>query len=356
MYKSLQGGRAIAAMLVVLFHLGEAVAAKKYFGIAAFSIPFKFGSAGIELFFVLSGFIIFSSHSSDLYQPGKLADYIKKRFVRIFPTYWIVFFVVFFLATLSSSLRNTVPHDIFVLAKSLFLIPQDKNIVGGSGAPVIIVAWTLQYEILFYLLFGALFFSKWISVTIGGSLFVIYIYINYNKVLLFPLSFLAQDYILLFVMGMVVSLVCTSKKIVVNSPKLYTSAGALMFLLVALDLVMNINFLVGWRTILYGLAGGLMVFGLVQAEDKNIIIFGNRWLQILGDSSYALYLIHYPLISIMCKLALLVSLNKHGLTGALIAYFAIFYVCLTSSVIFHLKIEKPVVAYFQSRLTNRAQI
>lgn len=77
MYKSLQAGRGIAAMLVVLFHLGGAFAAEKYFGIAAFSIPFKFGSAGVELFFVLSGFIIFSAHRDDIGQVSKIAGYIK---------------------------------------------------------------------------------------------------------------------------------------------------------------------------------------------------------------------------------------------------------------------------------------
>ena len=125
MYKSLQAGRAIAAMLVVLFHLGGAIAAQKYFGISAFSVPFSFGASGVEFFFVLSGFIIFAAHRNDIFQPRKLAGYLKKRAVRIYPTYWIVFLLVYFLALASPGLRDTVPHDLSVLVKSLLLIPQD---------------------------------------------------------------------------------------------------------------------------------------------------------------------------------------------------------------------------------------
>jgi peptidoglycan/LPS O-acetylase OafA/YrhL len=70
-YKSLQAGRAIAAILVVLFHLGIAISADKYFGITAFSIPFSFGGAGVNFFSSLAGLLflphiemIFFSHTS----------------------------------------------------------------------------------------------------------------------------------------------------------------------------------------------------------------------------------------------------------------------------------------------------
>jgi exopolysaccharide production protein ExoZ len=91
MYKSLQGTRALAALLVVLFHLGNTIALGKYFGIEAFAIPFKFGSAGVEFFFVLSGFIIFAAHRNDISKPRRLTNYISKRVIRIYPTYWIIF-------------------------------------------------------------------------------------------------------------------------------------------------------------------------------------------------------------------------------------------------------------------------
>ncbi|MFI3218435.1 MAG: acyltransferase [Methylococcales bacterium] len=352
MYKSLQASRAIAAILVLLFHLGRIIAAEKYFGITGFSIPFSFGSAGVEFFFVLSGFIIFTAHQDDIFKPYKLASYIKKRFLRIYPTYWIIFLSVFLLAITSTAWRNTVPHDIFIIFKSLLLIPQEKSIVWDTGAPVLIVAWTLQYEIFFYFFFAVLILNRWLSII--SSLGLLYIYANYTGVLSapFPLSFLSQDYIVLFVMGMVISVACSSKKVVASRPVFYVGTGTVMFLIVGMDTVLNLNLLSKWGIILYGLASSLIIFGLVQEEDKGRIILNNNWLQILGDSSYALYLIHYPLSSILCKLSLLIQLHKLGIIGAMIAYIAIFCICLISSVIFYFWIEKPMTTYFRNRLAK----
>lgn len=347
MYKSLQAGRAIAAMLVVLFHLGGTIAADKYFGIKAFSIPFSFGRAGVEFFFVLSGFIILTAHRNDIFKPHKCASYIKKRLIRIYPTYWIIFSLVYLLAIASPVLRNTVPHDIFIIIKSLLLIPQNSNIVGGSGAPVISVAWTLQYEMVFYLFFALLIVSRWLALVV--ALAFLYLYVEYASVspIIFPLSFLNSDLILLFVMGMAASIASTSAKVIANRPLFYVGIGVVMFLFIAFDTIIGANLLEERRIILYGLASSILIFGLVRAEDKDLVIGGHSWLQILGNSSYALYLLHYPLISILCKLSLVLQLEKLGLIGALSSYVVIFGMCLLSSVVFHLIIEKRVVAYLR---------
>lgn len=349
MYKSLQAGRAIAASLVVLFHLGGAVAADKYFGIAAFSVPFSFGSAGVEFFFVLSGFIILTAHRQDIFKPHRLSSYIKKRLIRIYPTYWIIFLAVFLLAIASPSLRNTVPHDAIILLKSLLLIPQASQVVGGTGAPIINVAWTLHYEMFFYLCFALLILNRWLAIICGLTLLYLYVMYNRTPSAGFPLSFLANDYVLLFVMGMLVSLASTAKNVVANRPWVYASLGAVMFACIALDTVLQINLLSAQKTILYGLACSLIIFGLAKAEDQGRVFGGQRPVQILGDASYALYLIHYPLISILCKLAMLAQLNKLGVFGAIIAYCSILGGCLIASVAFHWWIEKPAIRYFRNR-------
>ena len=74
-YTSLQEARAVAAILVVLFHLGGAIADAKYFGLSVFSVPFSFGSAGVEFFFVLSGFIVF------LRIEKSVAEYLRRKFL-----------------------------------------------------------------------------------------------------------------------------------------------------------------------------------------------------------------------------------------------------------------------------------
>lgn len=355
MYKSLQTGRAIAAIFVVLFHLGGAIAAEKYFGNESFAIPFLFGGAGVEFFFVLSGFIILTAHWNDIGKPNNLASYLKKRIIRIYPTYWIVFISVFSMAAVSTAWRDTVPHDAFILLKSLLLIPQDTTIAGGTGAPIIIVAWTLQYEIFFYLCFALMIINRLLSTIVG--LVIFYLYTKYSGIspLPFPLSFLASDYILLFIMGMSVSAACASGKIRLDKPAVYASVGALMFSLIALDTVLQTNLIKAHRTILYGLASSLIVFGLVQLEDNGLIIGKNRLIQILGDSSYALYLIHYPLISVLCKLSLMIQLNKLGAIGAAIAYIFIFSACLITAVAFHLWLEKPITAYFRHKAGDKGR-
>ena len=145
-----------------------------------------------------------------------------------------------------------------------------------------------------------------------------------------------------------------------NRPVFYTGigiVGVIIFLLLAFYTVTGKSYaftggiagIMARQNILYGLASGLIVFYLVKAEDKGRIIGGHGGLQLLGDSSYALYLIHYTLISMLCKLSLLIQLDKLGVIGALVAYVVIFGLCLISSAAFHLWIEKPVIAYLRKR-------
>jgi exopolysaccharide production protein ExoZ len=349
MYKSLQACRAFAAILVVLFHLGGTIAKDKYFGFEAFSIAFSFGGdVGVKFFFVLSGFIILNAHRKDLFTPDKLSEYLKKRLLRIYPTYWVTFLLVFFLALALPTLRDTVPHDISILLKSLLLIPQDKSVVGGTGAPVLIVAWTLQYELLFYLCFASLIISRWFSIIIGVSF--IYIYVNYARVsdLPFFLSFLSQDYILLFAMGMIVSESCKFKNIFFNKPRICLGIGVVMSIFTSICQILKTNLIIEQQTILYGLASSLIIFGLVKIEDEGKVFGGHRLIQLLGDSSYALYLIHFPLISILCKLFLFFKFTKLDVLGALISYIIIFSICLISSIAFHLWIETPMNKYLKN--------
>lgn len=348
MYRSLQATRAAAATLVVLFHLGTAFAAEKYFGTDIFFAPFSAaGNAGVSFFFVLSGFIIMLVHRKDISRPERLANYLGRRLIRIYPTYWIIFLAVFLLGIASGFLRDGVTNDPLVLLKSLLLIPQDKNVVGGTGAPVIIVAWSLQYEMLFYLFFALMIVNRWLGIAAGVAVMLAYASCRIQTTDSFPLSFLSEDHILLFAMGMAIAWIHTSNRFAMHRPLLYIGFGAVLFTMISLDKVLRLDLMTEWRTILFGLSGSLVILGLVRAEDGGVTFGGHQWIQVLGDSSYALYLLHFPLISVLCKLSIALGLHQLGMAGAAIAYAAILGACLASAVLFHLWIEKPMLSYLR---------
>jgi exopolysaccharide production protein ExoZ len=134
---SIQALRGIAAFSVVLFHV-------HWTGIASF---------GVELFFVLSGFII--CHAATKEPEG----FLIKRVCRVVPLYWIATFAVFVAATVMPSLFETTQPTLANLARSLFFIPFTRP--DGTVMPLLFLGWTLNYEALFYLIFaGSLTLSR----------------------------------------------------------------------------------------------------------------------------------------------------------------------------------------------------
>lgn len=144
---SLQVFRGVAAMLVVLHHAGTF--AVGHLGGTFFGGALDWGAAGVDFFFVLSGFIIFFVHHRDLNQPARLRPFAVKRLVRIYPIYWVACAVVMPLYFLSPSSGPAYARDPRAIVTSLLLVPQDNY-------PVLGQAWTLTFEMLFYVLYALL--------------------------------------------------------------------------------------------------------------------------------------------------------------------------------------------------------
>ncbi|WP_420554959.1 acyltransferase family protein [Neptuniibacter marinus] len=103
--------------------------------------------AGVELFFVLSGFIMVFIHWKDMGRRDKFLIFFLKRITRIIPLYW--FFLVFLMAIYFSipQLSPENLQNIVYVLKSFFLIPSDEGFI-------LVVAWTLTYEFVFYAFFS----------------------------------------------------------------------------------------------------------------------------------------------------------------------------------------------------------
>jgi exopolysaccharide production protein ExoZ len=364
MYRSLQACRGFAALLVVFYHVRGAISQPKYFGTSTFGDAFVFGGgAGVDFFFVLSGFIIIWIHAKDFGQPQRLGAYLVKRAVRIYPTYWIIFGAVCAAAMVVPALRQTLPGDPWVLLKALLLVPDGSAVGGSTGAPVITVAWSLQFEVLFYALIALAIVSP------RAGLFAIALWaLNFmacRNVCTFPLSFFANFRILLFLLG---GLVAWLSAATASMPVAHAAgnsrgqarlapwvdraalalgvscfiAGATWETLGHEDVNIGTqHVIVSMLTLLYGIGSALVIFGVVKAEDRGRVWGGQPALQILGGASYALYLIHYPLVSLVIRVA--IWSGMHGAGGALLVFALAVCASVAVAVLFHLRVERPML-------------
>lgn len=259
-----------------------------------------------------------------------------------------------FLGTLLSalalpSLKPTLETDPLKLFLAAFLVPLDPAWVKGTGAPILIVAWTLQYEMVFYAFFAVLILNKraaWIGIAAFVSLYAIN---HVHPFTSFLLRFFTHDYVWLFLFGMLTSELCHRFKPGRWSVPILITGLSINLILLTFSVFESSAALFG------GLGSALIVFGLVQAERVGTVFLGGRCWQLLGGSSYALYLIHFPLISVLCKIACSSGLKSLGFTGVCIAYFLIFSICIGVSVLFHLMIEKPIAAYVKKNQPKAIQ-
>ena len=321
-FANLQAVRALAAIGVVVFHFGL---------MPATALPFTVGAAGVDLFFVLSGFIIAHSSTRD---PRR---FLAHRLIRVVPAYWI--------ATVVAALF-TLP-DMDLLDASGWLVQSIFHLPGPEGRPVLIfVAWTLVYELAFYLLY-------WLALRFGTRRAPVVCLALLVPLALVPLPGLPGPWPLLleFGIGIGAYLLAERHGILRSVPG---RAGVLMAgiglgLLVALPRVTGYDpndFQSIGRVLTWGLPSGLVVLGLVVAERGGLAV-RSRAVLALGAASYAIYLLHpiavgqlFQLPPNQPPLAWLYLLAAAGVT-------------LAVSLAFHLWIEAPLLRWMRSRLGDR---
>nr|WP_294521268.1 acyltransferase [uncultured Rhodopila sp.] len=158
----LQALRGLAASLVVVSHCADTLAEH---GLMPASVAGRLGISGyfgVATFFLISGFIIYKTSRQAFGDLHGARTFVLKRLIRIFPVYWIAtaLFVV-----LSPHRAGFTAGDI---VSSLLLVPH-WIASAGNMHPLVGQGWTLQYEMLFYMIFAAgLFFTR----TVGTGLIV----------------------------------------------------------------------------------------------------------------------------------------------------------------------------------------
>lgn len=276
---SLQAGRAIAALAVVLVHSTSATSA------AAAGMPDwlrwigGYGWLGVDFFFVLSGFIMAYSHRQ--LAGGGLGAYARGRLARVMIPYLPVGIAVAALATL---IAIQGVSDQWTWPASATLIP-------GSGPPALDVAWTLQFELAFYAVFGL---SLAIGRPFSGVASWVVVAILYNLLFDAPPARLnpwLNPIIVEFLFGMAAAEIVSSKHL--RKPVVPAVLSFLLYVAVGAGTEARA---------IFALSMAFTVVALVRAERSGTLRVPN-FLVILGAASYSIYLVHSPLVGLGAALS-----------------------------------------------------
>jgi peptidoglycan/LPS O-acetylase OafA/YrhL len=162
---SIQYLRGVAATSVVVTH-----ASTSLFRRESALIPFQTGAGGVDLFFVISGFIMFYTTADNGIGPR---DFYIRRLIRIWPLYIILTSFAFLIVSVSPLAFNTLSPDPSEYIRSILFIPY-YNSKTHVIQPEIGQGWTLNYEMFFYLIFGlSLFFRRSIRLPLCAAVFAI---------------------------------------------------------------------------------------------------------------------------------------------------------------------------------------
>jgi exopolysaccharide production protein ExoZ len=281
---SIQYLRAVAAAAVVVSH-----AANSLLGHTSHLINLDYGAYGVDIFFVVSGFVMYYTTFDTGIRPS---TFIIKRLVRIFPLYFILSTAMIALVVLSPTSFNQESPDVFSYFESVFFIPH-WNPRLHNLEPIIGQGWTLNYEVFFYLLFAASLFLRHrlngIAVLPVIGALVIFgrlhplenpLYITYTSALMLE-----------FCLGIVVA----ASFITPEKPSLRWPVALMVLLGVATA------YLYAFQTDSYGSEAARPLFvGLPCALFVASLVAIERcgrlphvaFLALLGDASYSLYLVH----------------------------------------------------------------
>lgn len=143
---SIQYLRGVAALMVVWHHAATQVPGM------SMAVPWMFGTSGVDLFFVISGFIMFTTASGTDVLP---LQFWRRRIVRVVPLYWALTIVMVIASLCAPSLFKTLKVEPGTLLKSLLFIPHFSLSFPGQLWPLLVPGWTLNFEMFFYAVFGA---------------------------------------------------------------------------------------------------------------------------------------------------------------------------------------------------------
>lgn len=262
--------RAAACLLVVAYHAANAV----------YPSSWPNGAAGVDLFFVISGFVMVRSSRKLAGRQGGWRVFLWRRACRILPLYWLLTAGKLAISWIRPSLTShTHPIAASILGSFLLFPVRDG---GGDIRPVLPVGWTLEFEAFFYVLFAIALWRHWPPLAITPVLAAAAL-IGFWRNEDWPAPFLlANGLTLEFAFGLALA----------SIPRLIPARALAPAILLGSFIVLLAAPSCGpWRFLFWGMPAAGIVGSALALEDQ----FRARipaLLLTIGDASYAIYLVH----------------------------------------------------------------
>ncbi|WP_420134044.1 acyltransferase family protein [Rhodopseudomonas sp.] len=345
--RSVQFLRFVAAAMVLIGHLQDALRRGRIPGLAPFDDPTGLPwHSGVDIFFVISGFVMYMMAADQFGHPGAAAAFIRRRLIRVAPLYWaftlLAVLTVVVLPDRVQSTQLSLPH----ITASLLFVPWRAP--SGGLVPPLSVGWTLNFEILFYIVFAfGLFFRRAIGLTaIVAILFALMV-----PRLLFPnavgdqLDAWGFPITVEFLFGIFIGRMYLANVRMSGITRTAMVVGALLALSVGNQAGLN-AFQDRW--FFWGVPAAAIVAATVLGRD----LPDRRWSRVLvlfGNASYALYLSH--LFTLRAVGVVWSSLHLNSVA----AYFTL---AVASSVLMSIAVylwfERPLLTWLGRRTGSKA--
>jgi peptidoglycan/LPS O-acetylase OafA/YrhL len=325
----LDGLRGFAVCFVVLFHLLSRYDA--LYGHPELHIHFPSGRIGVDLFFMISGFVILMT----LDRTKTLKEFVVSRFSRLYPAYWVAVFLTFAVVKIFGlpGRETTLPEGLI----NLTMVTSALKIRGVDG-----VYWSLQAELLFYVMMSVIVFSgnRKALIPILAVLTSLYSVLRFFVPDLHTLPFnlwavlrvVDLPFIHLFLFG----IVCyeARNKRIKNPYWLYA-------LCLIPPIVEGPGLNLGVLLSFYALFGA--------ASQLDFPIMRARWIVFIGTISYPLYLVHQNISYVILRG--LYGVHTPDLVAILIALVSVLLLATALS----FGVEQPAMRWIRDRYKNRQQ-